>query len=441
MKRILVVLFALVLMSAAALAQNYRDVVYLKNGSVIKGTVLEQVTGGNIKIQTADGSIFVYPSSEVVKVVKEEVSGGSNSASRNKNNAAAPVESVEQFRGWRYSPGLGIGVALVKGGSASGIVEFGLGKDTSDQVYLGGGIQFIFPFIKDPNVSLGAFFENRIYFPSYSKISFQIRDRIYFAIEPAHENFFLGLTIMPGVMMKLSPSLDLLLNAGYQLSIMPSYSAAGHSLVFQTAFDFHRAQGAPAKKRDYHPSGVEIGFGGGLGIISHPEYKEDGADASTGICFLSLGYRFNPHFSAALELAPMERKFFAKPNQYYETLYADAAPLALVGRYRLLDKTFSPVGTVSIGLASPHSWTQSGARKNVLAVLLSPKVGVSWRLGSGNGHLELCGGVGTGFSAPFKLRDNDKAMVYSMFAPEFSLRYYHTLKWGSALAEKMGFEN
>ena len=72
MKRILVVLFALVLMSAAALAQNYRDVVYLKNGSVIKGTVLEQVTGGNIKIQTADGSIFVYPSSEVVKVVKEK---------------------------------------------------------------------------------------------------------------------------------------------------------------------------------------------------------------------------------------------------------------------------------------------------------------------------------------------------------------------------------
>lgn len=49
------------------------DVLYLKNGSMIRGKILEFVSGGNVKIQTADGSIFVYKSEEVEKIVKEPV--------------------------------------------------------------------------------------------------------------------------------------------------------------------------------------------------------------------------------------------------------------------------------------------------------------------------------------------------------------------------------
>lgn len=247
---------------------------------------------------------------------------------------------------------------------------------------------------------------------------------------------------MPGVMMKISPKLDLLLNAGYQLSIMPRYSAAGHNLVFQAAFDIHHAQGHPARERVYYPAGIEIGAGGGLGVAVNPDGDEGGGDANVGICFLSLGYRFNPHLSVAFEFAPMERKFIAKPGKYYQTLYADTAPFALVGRYRLLDKTLSPVFTASAGLASPHAYTQSGGVKKVLAFLFSPKIGVSWRLGAGNGHLELCGGIGSGFTAPFKLTESEeKGTVYKLLGPEISLRYYHTLKWGSSLAGKTGFGN
>lgn len=53
------------------LAQNYQDVVSLKNGSVIKGVIIEQVPNQSIKIQTADGSIFVYQMAEVEKISKE----------------------------------------------------------------------------------------------------------------------------------------------------------------------------------------------------------------------------------------------------------------------------------------------------------------------------------------------------------------------------------
>jgi len=37
-----------------------QDIVYLKNGSVIRGTILEMIPGVTIKIVTADRSVFIY---------------------------------------------------------------------------------------------------------------------------------------------------------------------------------------------------------------------------------------------------------------------------------------------------------------------------------------------------------------------------------------------
>ena len=50
---------------------NYQDVVYLKNGSVIRGMIIEQIPNQSLKIQTADGSLFVYTFEEVEKITKE----------------------------------------------------------------------------------------------------------------------------------------------------------------------------------------------------------------------------------------------------------------------------------------------------------------------------------------------------------------------------------
>jgi sRNA-binding regulator protein Hfq len=52
-------------------AQYYEEVVYLTNGSIIRGDVIEQ-TKETIKIQIAGGSILVYKMEEVEKIVKEE---------------------------------------------------------------------------------------------------------------------------------------------------------------------------------------------------------------------------------------------------------------------------------------------------------------------------------------------------------------------------------
>lgn len=69
-------LFIAILMSCFLATQaqvTKRDVVYLKNGSIIKGSILEMVPGGSLKIETADGSIFIYKMDEVEKTTKEEV--------------------------------------------------------------------------------------------------------------------------------------------------------------------------------------------------------------------------------------------------------------------------------------------------------------------------------------------------------------------------------
>lgn len=70
MKR-LILLVVGVLLGAAAMAQSYRDVVYLHNGSVIRGQVVEHTIGDKLRVQTSDGSLFVYNSDEVRLIEKE----------------------------------------------------------------------------------------------------------------------------------------------------------------------------------------------------------------------------------------------------------------------------------------------------------------------------------------------------------------------------------
>ena len=71
MRKALLIVCAVVCSVFYVAAQQLEDVVYLKNGSVIRGTILEQVPGKTLKIMTNDGSQFVYQIAEVEKMTKE----------------------------------------------------------------------------------------------------------------------------------------------------------------------------------------------------------------------------------------------------------------------------------------------------------------------------------------------------------------------------------
>ncbi|MFM2387849.1 MAG: hypothetical protein RL660_2606 [Bacteroidota bacterium] len=50
---------------------NLQDVIYFKNGSEIRGTIIEQVMNDYVKIQTADKSILVFKHDEILRIAKE----------------------------------------------------------------------------------------------------------------------------------------------------------------------------------------------------------------------------------------------------------------------------------------------------------------------------------------------------------------------------------
>ena len=84
----------------------YEDVVYLKNGSVIRGMIIEQIIDTSLKIQTKDGNIFVYEISEVEKLTKEPIHGqghGGNTSFRIKDNSRNKLESWYTYWGGGYT--------------------------------------------------------------------------------------------------------------------------------------------------------------------------------------------------------------------------------------------------------------------------------------------------------------------------------------------------
>lgn len=65
---------ALLAFTFPAVAQtNYEDGVYLKNGNIVRGMIIEQIPNQSITIKTADKSIFVFKMDEILKITKEEV--------------------------------------------------------------------------------------------------------------------------------------------------------------------------------------------------------------------------------------------------------------------------------------------------------------------------------------------------------------------------------
>lgn len=74
------ILFSLLLLfmfvaPSSLLADEYQDVVYLKNGSIIHGIIIEQIPGESIKIENVAGDIFVFTMDEIEKITKEKISG------------------------------------------------------------------------------------------------------------------------------------------------------------------------------------------------------------------------------------------------------------------------------------------------------------------------------------------------------------------------------
>jgi len=82
--------FVLFFISFCAFSQSdYQDVIYLKDGSIIRGIIIEQVPNKTVKLKTSAVNIFVYKIEDIEKMTKEENQNvkTTNTTKTNNNNA------------------------------------------------------------------------------------------------------------------------------------------------------------------------------------------------------------------------------------------------------------------------------------------------------------------------------------------------------------------
>jgi len=61
------------LMATVAFAQDKMDVIYLKNGQVIKGSIIKPMDADGVQIMTTESDVYTFSPDEVRRIVREEV--------------------------------------------------------------------------------------------------------------------------------------------------------------------------------------------------------------------------------------------------------------------------------------------------------------------------------------------------------------------------------
>ena len=116
---------------------QYVEVVHLKNGSMIKGVIIEQTPNKSIKIQTSDGSIFVYSYDEIEKITKEALDQRVRNPYTNPSFARPPHRPS-------YMGMVDFGYSIDVSGTSAGRAEISTshGCLAIPYLYLGAGVGF-----------------------------------------------------------------------------------------------------------------------------------------------------------------------------------------------------------------------------------------------------------------------------------------------------------
>lgn len=144
MKRLTLITIVVIFLSPLHILadQAVEDVVYLKNGGIVRGLIVEQIPGVSIKIKTRDQNVFVYKLDEVERMTKESTSLNNpqnrtySSSYKEKNPFVAFGWSFLIVGGGQIYNGEYGKAALQLGTVLTGSTLFYLG--TSDEAILGG---------------------------------------------------------------------------------------------------------------------------------------------------------------------------------------------------------------------------------------------------------------------------------------------------------------
>ncbi len=166
-----------VLLPAAVFAagEEYEEVIYLKNGSVIHGTIIEQVPGVSYKIKTKSGDIFVFKAAEVEKITKEVVAPAPEAVVTEAKPAAARAAGGDLRKGFSGFTTTGYYMAIHDttdaGDFEGGVIPFGSSFGYSiGAAFFGLGVAYI-PGFDDYYDYASVYYETRYFFSPRSNLS------------------------------------------------------------------------------------------------------------------------------------------------------------------------------------------------------------------------------------------------------------------------------
>ena len=193
-------------------AQNtaQEDVVYLKNGGVLRGSILEQTPNASLKIQIVGNNIFVVKMEDVERIVKEKAAATSATATAATATAVTEQPETPFKSGLVSTVRVGALVSLAENGGIGATTNYALGYQFNRNLSLGigGGLDYY----TDYQTSVPVFLDFRIT-PTSGKIV------PVFALAGGYSfGSFSGLMLNPsiGLKVKMSPKTNFLIDAGYK---------------------------------------------------------------------------------------------------------------------------------------------------------------------------------------------------------------------------------
>lgn len=238
MKKALVVLTLLIMGVTVVFSQErVRETVYLKNGSIIKGIVIEQIPNESLKIQTADGSIFVYRMAEVEKITKEIItsSRGSSRSAANASDFSYEERPIDDIRGYRGFADLGYTIGI--GDYREGRVEFSTshGYQFNSYFFVGGGLGL--QYFSDSDICvIPVFADLRANFTRGPVVPFGgVKIGYSWAADDGNSGD-LGFYMSPSIGVRFSVARNLAFNisAGYTVQLADAYYYNGYGTYYST---------------------------------------------------------------------------------------------------------------------------------------------------------------------------------------------------------------
>lgn len=452
LKKLLLLVSLFVFLCSSLFAQTKKETVYLRNGGIIKGEILEQIPDSVVKIKTADGSIFVYKMSEIEKITKEAVN---------------PPIKEGRHRGLDFNIDAGYNIAT-KGGGGNVSAEIGLGKRFNKNFYWGIGSGAYIP-TGGGDLSIPLTSDFKLYFPLKStSLTPGGIVRAGYVINTA-DDITIGkgknrttveipdnimIQIMPTLGIPLSKQVDFNLGVGYTHFIPTKGGGGSGAFSIRTGFGFHKSpirkpQKPKKPKKPTRDKGIQTTLEGGKVNFGSNEYN----GWTSALVFT---YKMNPNISlgigASVDIVDTYKedalrrttvRFENEENESYSDIDDDFCTVNLFvrGLYRLTNRRLSPFVACDAGIRfytlDDYDFYWRNNDREILgeqkekSFFIAPAVGLSLRT-TNNSYLELKAGYSLTpkYSKNGEVKYDDytskASLNLKMSAPFITLGFTHT---------------